>query len=113
MKALQMNLISLLKPHQSTHVNVLAIPSLNFLTIIRFQIHAIPLAQLAKNMYKLINNRSALIKVMHTHRMILLKCNTTKAKGKYHIPLYSYFITLIKLMHEHNKFTIMQYLQSY
>jgi hypothetical protein len=45
--------------------------------------------------------------------MILLKCNTTKAKGKYHIALNLFFITLIKLMHEHNKFTIMQYLQSY
>jgi hypothetical protein len=41
--------------------------------------------------------------------MVLLKCNTIKAKGKYHITSYSFFITLIKLMHEHNKFTIMQY----
>jgi hypothetical protein len=45
--------------------------------------------------------------------MIILKCNITKAKGKYHIALDSFFINLIKLMHEHNKFTIMQYLQSY
>ncbi len=45
--------------------------------------------------------------------MILFKCNITKAKGKYHIALDSFFISLIKLMHEHNKFTIMQYLQSY
>jgi hypothetical protein len=52
MKILQMNLIFLFKPHQSTDVIVLAIPSLNFLTIIRFQTHAIPLTQLAK---KIIN----------------------------------------------------------
>jgi hypothetical protein len=50
---------------------------------------------------------------MHTHWMILLKCNTTRAKGKYHIALYLFFNTLIKLVHEHNKFTIMQYFQSY
>jgi len=61
-----MNLISLLKPHQFIDVTILAIPSLNFLTIIRFQIHAIPLAQLAK-IYKGINGHIALIKVMHTH----------------------------------------------
>jgi hypothetical protein len=48
MKVLQTNLISLLKPHQSTNVTVLAIPSLSFLTIIKFQIRAIPLPQLAK-----------------------------------------------------------------
>jgi len=45
MKILQMNLICLLKPHQSTDVTILAIPSLNFLTIIKFQTCAIPLAQ--------------------------------------------------------------------
>jgi hypothetical protein len=43
-----MNLIFVLKPHQSTDVIILAIPLLNFLTIIRFQTRAIPLAQLAK-----------------------------------------------------------------
>jgi hypothetical protein len=48
MKVLQMNLIFVLKPHQSTDVIILTIPLLNFLTIIRFQTHAIPLAQLAK-----------------------------------------------------------------
>jgi hypothetical protein len=47
MKVLQMNLIFLLNPHQSTNVNVLAIPLLN-LSIIRFRTHVIPLAQLAK-----------------------------------------------------------------
>jgi hypothetical protein len=47
MKILQMNLIFLLKPHQSTNVIVLAIPLLN-LSIIRFRTHVIPLAQLAK-----------------------------------------------------------------
>jgi hypothetical protein len=67
MKLLQMNLIYLLTPHQSTDVTIFAIPSLNFFTIIRFQIHAIPLTQLAKNIYKLINHHIALIKVMHTH----------------------------------------------
>jgi hypothetical protein len=80
-----MNLIYLLKSHQSIDLTVLAIPSLNFLTIIRFQTHAIPLTQLAKNIYKLINHHIALIGVMHTHWMILLKCNTIKTKGKYHI----------------------------
>jgi hypothetical protein len=49
MKVLQMNLISLFKPHQSIDVTVFVISSLNFFTIIRFQIRAIPLAQLAKN----------------------------------------------------------------
>jgi hypothetical protein len=68
-----MNLIFLLKPHRSTNVTILAIPSLNFLTIIRFQICAIPLTQLAKHIYKLLNHHIALIKVMHTHWMILLK----------------------------------------
>jgi hypothetical protein len=48
MKVLQMNLISLLKPHQSIDVTILTIPSLNFLKIIIFQICAIPLTQLAK-----------------------------------------------------------------
>jgi hypothetical protein len=108
-----MNLISLLNPHQSTDVTIFAIHLLNFLTIIRFQIHPISLAQLTKNIYKLINHHIALIKIMHTHWMILLKCNITKVKGKYHIALDSFFISLIKLMHEHNKFTIMQYFQSY
>jgi hypothetical protein len=51
-----MNLISLVKPHQSIDVTILSMPSLNFLTIIRFQICAIPLAQLAKNVYKLIKS---------------------------------------------------------
>ncbi len=46
-----MNLISLLKPHRCANVNVPAIPSLNFLIVIRFQIHAIPITQLAKNIY--------------------------------------------------------------
>ncbi len=50
---------------------------------------------------------------MHTHWMILLKCNIARAKGKYHIALGFFFYTLIRPMHEHNKFTIMQYLQSY
>jgi hypothetical protein len=113
MKVLQMNLISLLKPHQSTNVMVLVILSLNFLTIIRFQICAISLAQLTKNIYKLINHHIAFIKIMHTHWMTLLKCIITKAKGKYHIALDSFFVNLIKLMHGHNKFTIMQYRQSY
>ncbi len=63
MKVLQMNLISLLKPHQSTNVTIFAIPSLNFLTISRFQICAIPLTQLAKNIYKLMNQHIAFIKV--------------------------------------------------
>jgi hypothetical protein len=67
MKVLQMNLISLLKPEQSIDVTVLAILSLNFLTIIRFQICAISLAQLTKNIYKLINHHIAFIKIMHTH----------------------------------------------
>jgi len=67
-----MNLISLLKPHQSTDLTVLTIPSLNFLTIVRFQICAMPLAQLAKNIYKLINHHIALTKVMHTQWIILL-----------------------------------------
>jgi hypothetical protein len=62
-----MNLISLLKPHQSINVTVLEIPSLNFLTIIKFQIRAIPLTQLAKNICKLIKHRIAFIRVMHTH----------------------------------------------
>ncbi len=62
-----MSLISLLKPHQSTDVTVLAIPSLNFFIIIGFQICAIPLAQLAKDIYKLIDHYIALIRVMHTH----------------------------------------------
>jgi hypothetical protein len=48
MKVLQMNFISLFKPHQSTDVTIFAILSLNFFTIIKFQIRAIPLAQLAK-----------------------------------------------------------------
>ncbi len=47
-KVLQMNLISLLKPHPSTDVTVLALPLLNFLTIIKFRTCVIPLAQLAK-----------------------------------------------------------------
>jgi len=63
MKVLQMNLISLLKAHQSTDVTVLVIPLLNFLTIIRFRTRVIPLAQLAK----LISHHIALIRVMHTH----------------------------------------------
>jgi len=67
MKVMQMNLISLLKPHQSIDVTVLAITSLNFLTIIRFQTRAIRLTQLTKNIYKLINHHIALIVVMHTH----------------------------------------------
>jgi hypothetical protein len=50
---------------------------------------------------------------MHNHWMILLKCNIAMAKGKYHIAPDSFFNTLIRLMHEHNKFIIMQYLQSY
>ena len=87
MKVLQMNLISLLKPHQFTDVTVLAIPSLNFLTIIRFRTHVIPLAQLAK----LINHHITFIRVMHTHYMILLKCNIGKAKGNYHIAPYFFF----------------------
>jgi hypothetical protein len=61
MKILQMNLISLIKPHQSNDVTVLAIPSLNFLTTIRSQTSAIPSTQLAKNIYKLINHHIALI----------------------------------------------------
>ncbi len=67
MKVLQMSLMSLLKSHQSTNVTVLAILSLNIFTIIRFQICVIPLAQLAKDIYKLINHHIALIGVMHTH----------------------------------------------
>ncbi len=63
MKVLQMNLIFLLKPHQSYDVTVLVIHLLNFLTIIRFQTCVIPLAQLAK----LINNHIAFIRVIHTH----------------------------------------------
>jgi hypothetical protein len=92
MKVLQMNLIYLLKPHQSTDIIIIAIFSLNFFTIIRFQICAISLAQLAKNIYKLINHYIAFIKVMHNHWMILLKCNITMAKGKYHIALGSFLI---------------------
>jgi hypothetical protein len=108
-----MNLIFLLKPHQFTDVTVIAIPSLNFLTIIRFQICAISLAQLAKNIYKLINHHIAFMRVMRNHWMILLKCNIAMPKGKYHITPSSFFNTFIKLMHEHNKFIIMQYFQSY
>jgi hypothetical protein len=108
-----MNLIFLLKPHQSTDVTIITIPSLNFLTIIRLQICAISLAQLAKNIYKLVNHHIAFIRVMHNHWMILLKCNIAMAKGKYHISPSFFFNTLIILMHEHNKFIIMQYLQSY
>jgi len=63
MKVLQMNLMSLLKPHQSIDVSVIAIPLLNFFTIIKFRNHVIPFAQLAK----LINHHIVLIKVMHTH----------------------------------------------
>jgi hypothetical protein len=48
MNVLQMNLISLFKPHQSINVTILAILSLNFLTIIRFQIFTTPLTQLEK-----------------------------------------------------------------
>ncbi len=66
MKILQMNLIFLFKPHQSTNVTILTMPSLNFLTIITFQTHGIPLAQLAKNIYKLIYHHIALIRIMHT-----------------------------------------------
>jgi hypothetical protein len=113
MKVLQMNLISLLNTHQSTNVTVFVILSLNFLTIIRFQICSISLSQLTKNICKFINHHIAFIKIMHIHWMILLKFNITKAKGKYHIALDSFFISLIKLMHEHKKFTSMQYPQSY
>jgi len=67
MKVLQMSLMSLPKSHQSTNVTVLAILSLNIFTIIRFQICVIPLPQLAKDIYKLINHHIALIGVMHTH----------------------------------------------
>ncbi len=49
----------------------------------------------------------------HPHYMILVKCNTARAKGKYHVALSSFFNTLVRLMHEHNKFIVMQYLQSY
>jgi hypothetical protein len=77
-KVLQMTLISLLKPHQSIDVTVLALPLLNFLTIIKFRTCVIPLAQLAK----WISHHIAFIRVLHTHYMILLKCNTNKAKGK-------------------------------
>jgi hypothetical protein len=63
MKVLQMNLISLLKPHQSTDVTIIAIPLLNFFTIIRFRVCVIPLTQLAK----LINHHIVFIKVIHTH----------------------------------------------
>ncbi len=52
MKVLQMNLIFLFKPHQSIDVIVLAIPSLNFLTIIRVQTCAIPSTQLATKINK-------------------------------------------------------------
>jgi hypothetical protein len=85
-------LISLFKPHQSIDVTIIAILSLNFFTIIRFQICAISLAQLAKNIYKLINHYIAFIKVMHNHWMILLKCNNAMAKGKYHIALGFFLI---------------------
>jgi ABC-type uncharacterized transport system substrate-binding protein len=51
LKVLQMDLIYLFKPHQSSDVIVCATHSLNFLTIIRLQTRAIPLAQLAKNIY--------------------------------------------------------------
>jgi hypothetical protein len=63
MKVLQINLISLVKPHQSIDVTILAIPSLNILTIITFQTCAIPLAQLAKNMCKQINGHTTFIRV--------------------------------------------------
>jgi hypothetical protein len=42
-----MNLICLLKPHQSIDVIIFAIPLLNFLTIIKFQTRTIPLTQFA------------------------------------------------------------------
>jgi len=79
MKVLKMNLMALFKPHQSIDVSVLAVPLLNFFTIIKVRNHVIPFAQLAK----LINRHIVLIRVMHTHKMILLKCNTIRAKGKY------------------------------
>jgi len=59
---MQINLVYLFKPHQFDDVTIHAIPSLNFFIIIRFQICAIPLTQLAKNIYKLINHHIALIK---------------------------------------------------
>jgi hypothetical protein len=52
MKVLQVNLISLLMQHQSIDVIILTIPLLNFFKIVRFQTCAIPLAQLAKIIYK-------------------------------------------------------------
>jgi hypothetical protein len=48
-KVSQLNLISLFKPHQSIDVTIIAILSLNLLTIIRFQNCTIFMAQLAKN----------------------------------------------------------------
>jgi hypothetical protein len=86
-----MNLISLLKPHLSTYVTIFAMPSLNFFTTIRTQTCAIPSTQLAKNIYKLINHHITFIRVMHTHWMILLKCNTTKVEGKCHIVVEFFF----------------------
>jgi hypothetical protein len=60
MKVLQFNLISILKPYQSTNMTIFAMPLLNFLLIIRFQTCVIPLAQLAK----LVNHHIAFIRVM-------------------------------------------------
>jgi hypothetical protein len=108
-----MNLISLLMSHQSIDLTVLAIPSLNFLTIIRFQTSAIPLTQLAKNIYKLINHHIAPIRVMHTHWMIYLNAILLRQRENIILHMISFYNMLNKLMHEHNKFIIMQYLQSY
>jgi hypothetical protein len=83
-----MNLISLLKPHQSIDVTIFTIPLLNFLTIIRFRTYVIPLAQLAK----LINHHIAFIRVMHTHLMILLKCNIGRVKGNFYIVPSSFLV---------------------
>jgi hypothetical protein len=63
MKVLQLNLISILKPHQSINITIFAIPLLNLLLIIKFETCVIPLAQFAK----LINRHVAFIRVMHTH----------------------------------------------
>jgi hypothetical protein len=106
MKVLQMNLISLFKPNQSIDKPILTIPSLDFLTIIRFQTHITPSTQLAKNIYKLINHHIALIRVMHTHCMILLNAILLGQRENIILHFIYFFNIVNRLMHEHNKFTM-------
>jgi hypothetical protein len=80
LKVLQMNLIYLFKPHQSTNVTVFAIHSLNFFTIIKFQTHAMPLAQLA------IYISSHCLHKGNAHSLNdFIEMQYYEGKGKYHI----------------------------